>query len=335
MEIKQDISLRNYNSFGIDVKAGLFVEIKSAEDLYQLVSTAEYRSNPSFILGGGNNILFTKDFEGLIIKNSIAGIKIIKEEGPDVFIEASAGEDWDQFVEYCAENKYWGIENLSLIPGTAGAAPIQNIGAYGTELTDIFEYLRGFDLITENEKTFTNDECRFSYRNSIFKKELKGSFIITSIVLKLSKVPIPNLRYSELKKTVGDGVVNIKQIRDVVCSIRRKKLPDPKFIGNAGSFFKNPVISILEYDNLKREYPDLPGFSSSTDNIKISAGWMIEQCGLKGYRKGNAGVYDKQALVFVNYGGATGQEILDLAEIVKEAVYNKFSIRLDTEVNIV
>jgi len=335
MQIEKNISLKKYNSFGVHVNAELFAEVKTIEDLKELFRRREYLENRSLILGGGSNILFTENYDGIVIKNSLEGIRVVSEDESSILIEAAGGENWDSLVEYCVKRQYWGLENLSLIPGTAGAAPIQNIGAYGAELTDVFDHLYGYDLHTSDERKFSNEQCRFSYRNSIFKNELKGKFIITSIVLKLSKVPAPNLRYAELKKEVGGGPINISHIRETVCNIRQRKLPDPEYIGNAGSFFKNPVVSISEYDTLKKEFPGLPGFSSTSDRIKISAGWLIEQCGLKGLKHGNAGVYEKQALVFVNYGGAAGKEILELAEIVKNAVLQKFKIELASEVNII
>jgi UDP-N-acetylmuramate dehydrogenase len=289
------------------------------------------------VLGSGSNILFTKDFDGLIIKLSAANIQIIEEDNDFVLVEAGAGVIWDDLVKYCVERNFGGIENLTLIPGTVGASPIQNIGAYGQELADTFESLNGVFIDSSEQKTFRKSECRFSYRSSIFKQELKNKFIITSIRLKLSKVPKTNTTYKALSDfLIKKGIANptIKDISNAVAEIRRSRLPDPLEIGNAGSFFKNPVVSEENYRKLKNDYPEIISFPSESGKIKISAGWLIEKSGWKGKRVGDVGTSPDHALVICNFGSATGAEILEFAMRIKEEVSNKFGIILEEEVNI-
>ena len=337
MDIKEDLSLKNYNTFGLDIKAKYFAEVFSNDELKELLSLDNYKSVPKFILGGGSNILFTKDFEGLVIKISSGEIQIIKEDNDYVFVKASAGVIWHDLVLYCIERNFGGIENLSLIPGTVGAAPIQNIGAYGQELKNVFYSLTGIFIDNLMEKNFQKDECQFAYRNSIFKKELKNKFIITDVILRLSKHPIINISYGtveeELKKKNLDEIT-IKDVSEVICEIRRSKLPDPAKIGNAGSFFKNPEISMQKFEDLKIKFPGIIGYNTANNMVKISAGWLIESAGLKGKRVRNTGTHPKQALVIVNYGNATGKEILDFKNFIKEKILERFGIELEREVNI-
>ena len=337
--VRENISLKHYNTFGIEVSARWFAEITSIENLRQLFSDpTEWSTRPRLILGGGSNILFTHDFEGIVIKNNIRGIKITAENEQEVSVTAGAGESWHDLVLFCVERGYGGIENLSLIPGTVGAAPIQNIGAYGVELKDTFEHLKAFRIADGRVEVFDRSACRFGYRDSVFKTSLKGQYIITEVTLRLSKNPKVNTSYGAIRQTLGEqGIAqpSIKDVSDAVIQIRRSKLPDPAQIGNAGSFFKNPEISGTDFEVLKEKFPDMPSYPGMNGTVKIAAGWLIEQCGLKGYRKGNAGVHEKQALVLVNYGNARGSEILDLAEYIKATVQEKFRVCLNHEVNIV
>ena len=338
MNIKENLSLKKYNTFGIDVKAKYFAEVFSIDELRELLSLDKYKVLPKFILGGGSNILFTTDFEGLVIKISSNEIQVIKEDNDYVFIKALAGINWHDLVLYCIERNFGGIENLSLIPGKVGAAPIQNIGAYGQELKDVFYSLNGIFIDNLEEKSFYKDECRFAYRNSIFKTELKNAFIITDVTLILNKQPLPNTSYGaieeELKKRNLDRIT-IKDVSKAVCDIRMIKLPDPAKIGNAGSFFKNPEISENKFEELKGKFPGIIGYNTAENIIKVPAGWLIENAGLKGKRIGNTGTHPKQALVIVNYGNATGEEILQYKDFVKEKIFERFGIELEEEVNVV
>ncbi len=290
------------------------------------------------ILDGGSNILFTKDFDGYVIKLSSRGIVKTEENSTHAFIRANAGENWHEFVSWCINNEYGGLENLSLIPGNVGAAPIQNIGAYGVEQKDVFESLEAVSLETGEKAVFNKDDCRFGYRDSIFKRELKDKFIILAVTYRLLKTPEFNLSYGDLKR-IFEGKsakeITLKQVSDVVCNIRNSKLPDPATIGNAGSFFKNPVVSKKQYFDLMKKYPGLPGYPTNSDDYKIAAGWMIDQLGWKGYRKGDAGVCETQALVLVNYGNARGEEILQLASMIQQSVKEAYNISLEPEVNII
>tara|TARA_R110000868_G_scaffold410693_6_gene699905 strand:+ start:32338 stop:33315 length:978 start_codon:yes stop_codon:yes gene_type:complete len=322
---------------GVKANAHFFVEINSLEQLKEALQFANSENIPVFILGGGSNILFIEDFSGLVILNRIRGMKVISENENDISIKFGAGENWHESVLYCVEKGYGGIENLSLIPGTVGAAPIQNIGAYGVELKDVFVSLEAFLIDKGSTKIFSQSECKFGYRDSIFKKELKGNAIIISVTLKLDKKPSPNVEYVSLKEKLNKkGVTDpsIKEVSNAVIEVRQSKLPDPKEIGNTGSFFKNPIISVYQFDELKSQYPNLPSYPVSERQVKVPAGWLIEVAGWKGKRTGDAGVHSKQALVLVNYGSASGKEIWALAEEVIESVHQKFDIRLTPEVNI-
>ena len=337
MKIVTNHPLKDYNTFGIDVKAKLFVEINSVEDINELLRSKEFINEPKFILGGGSNLLFTKDYNGLICKISIPGIRVIEEDDQNVLIEAGAGVLWDDLVNFAIENNYGGIENLILIPGTVGAAPIQNIGAYGQELAETFHSVNGVLLESVETKTLLKDECKFGYRDSIFKNELKNIIIITSVRLRLNKNPKSQLSYQEVKNDSENQDISNPTIKDVsrlITKIRRAKLPDPKELRNAGSFFKNPVIPLEKYESISDTYPDLKCYPVDDDNVKIPAAWLIEKCGLKGKREGNIGTYENQPLVIVNYG-ASGKEVLDFATMIRESVDEMFNIFLEFEVNII
>ena len=338
MKISKDQSLKNYNTFGINVNAKYYVEVFSADELTQVLFDNEYSEYPKCILGSGSNILFTKDFEGLVIKNSIQGITIVDEADNSVIVEAGAGVVWDDLVQYCVANNYGGIENLSLIPGTVGAAPIQNIGAYGQELKETFYELSGIFTETGETRVFDKAKCEFSYRDSIFKRELKNKFFVTSVKLKLIKKPEVNLSYEPVRIEIEKRKIKkptIKDIREIVISIRKAKLPDPKEIGNAGSFFKNPVVTIEKYYSLKKKFPDFIHYPVDETNVKVPAAWLIEKCGWKGKRVGDTGSYIKQPLVLVNYGKAKGTEVVELADKIRESVQSSFGITLENEVNII
>ncbi|MCF6269750.1 MAG: UDP-N-acetylmuramate dehydrogenase [Melioribacteraceae bacterium] len=335
---KNNISLKPYNTFNVNAKAKYFAEVNNVSDLKTFLETPLFKNEKRLILGAGSNILFTKDFDGIVLKLNNSKIKLISETDDSVFIEVDAGVEWDSFVKYSIDKGLSGLENLSLIPGNVGAAPIQNIGAYGVEVKDLIESVNIIMLENHEEKTILNGDCSFGYRSSIFKNEFKNKIIITSVLFKFSKRNSINLEYAPLKNYFAEkneGEITSRNIRDAVISIRESKLPNPNEIGSAGSFFKNPIISKEKYDKLKTEYSDLFGFSESDLNIKISAGWLIEKCGFKGKRIGDVGVYDKQALVIVNYGNATGSEIVEFAEMIKSKVENKFNIKIINEVNIV
>ena len=337
MKILENISLKAYNTFGIDVKAETAAHISNENDLKELLGQKEFYTASRLVVGGGSNILLTKDFKGLVIKNEIPGINIVDEDSSTILVEAGAGVEWHKLVMFCVEKNYGGIENLSLIPGSAGAAPIQNIGAYGQELKDVFFSLKGISTRDITEKNYFSQECNFGYRDSIFKNELKNKFIITYITLKLNKNPVVNLNYSAIKSEIEKlnlKNVTIKDVSEAVCRIRESKLPDPAVLGNAGSFFKNPEIDIVKYEELKKEFPDISGHGNNDSMVKLSAAWLIEKCGWKGKRAGCVGSHSKQALVLVNYGGATGKDVLDFAAEIKKSVSNTFGISLHEEVNI-
>jgi len=337
MQIHQNYPLKKYNTFGIDVYAKKFAEFDSVYNLQTLFQSNLYQQDPILILGGGSNILFTKNFDGLVLKNNIQGIETVHEEEKYVYVKVGSGENWHQFVLHCIHKNFGGVENLSLIPGNVGAAPMQNIGAYGVEIKDVFHSLEAYNYEEKKIINFTLNDCEFGYRESIFKKKYKNQFAILSVTFRLSKHAHFNISYGaieeELKKMQVEKL-SIKSISDAVINIRTSKLPDPALIGNAGSFFKNPEISNHELQELKQIEPGIPSYRIYDDKFKIPAGWLIEQCGWKGYRKGDAGCYEKQALVLVNYGSASGNEILDLSEKIKISVQEKFGLILETEVNI-
>ena len=344
MKIEQNHNLSKLNTFGVTAKAKFFVEVKNEEDLKDLFNSVEFKNNEKLFLGGGSNILFTKDFDGIVILNKLKGIEILRENNEEVLLKAMGGELWNDFVNFAVINNYWGVENLSLIPGSVGATPVQNIGAYGVEVKDIIENVEAYDINTGEKSIFNNKECEFGYRDSVFKNELKGKYFISAIIFKLSKVPNLNIEYKVLKNYLEKNKIKIKSSKDIsnaVAEIRKSKLPDPRILSNAGSFFKNVYVDNKKLEKLKEKYPDI-SFFEEDGRIKIPAGWLIEQCGprqggasWKGYRQGNVGVHDKQALVLVNYGGATGKEILDLANQIINSVFEKFGVKLVSEVNIV
>ncbi|MFC2131526.1 UDP-N-acetylmuramate dehydrogenase [Bacteroidota bacterium] len=337
MEIKENISLKSFNTFGIEAKADYFVSVKNVNDIFKLMDTDVFQKNRLFILGGGSNVLFADDFHGLVINIDIKGIHIKESTDDYLMLNVGAGEDWSKFVETCVKSEYYGIENLAMIPGKVGAAPVQNIGAYGVEQEDLFVTLSGVDLQRKEIVHLNYEDCKFAYRSSIFKDNLKDRFIITSVQYRLSRKKQFNFSYSELELEINKFPVkdvDLKYVFDTVCRLRKSKLPDVGQIGSAGSFFKNPVVSSEKYFELKKNNPDLPGYPFGNE-FKLSAGWLIEQCGWKGKRAGDAGVYDKHALILVNYGNATGLEILELAEKIKGSVNEKFGVGLEPEVQII
>lgn len=337
--ICSNVSLKSLNTFGIDVKADYYTEVNSITDAQVLLNSPQAQHQPYFILGGGSNILFTQNVSGLLIRMLIPGIQVLREDAEHVWLKIGAGENWHQLVLHCVANNWGGIENLSLIPGTVGAAPIQNIGAYGVELKDVLEEVHTLRIADATLHVFTNNDCHFGYRNSIFKNSHKNQYIVCAVVLRLTKNPVLNLSYSAVADTVEKlhpGVTpSLRAVSDAVIHIRRTKLPDPNEIGNAGSFFKNPEISQHQFNNLQQQYPDMPHYSLSSEQVKIPAGWLIEQCGWKGKRLGNVGIYPNQALVIVNHGNATGEEVKQLAQQIQNSVYEKFAIEIIPEVNIV
>lgn len=339
MEIQKNISLKPFNTFGIDVTAKEFVEVKKMDDVKALIKKGVFKDKSFFILGGGSNVLFSKDYDGILVKNSLKGIHTIQGENNEVIVKAGGGEKWEDLVFFCVDKGLGGIENLCLIPGTVGAAPIQNIGAYGVEIKDVFHSLEAIDLETGEIEGFNKSQCRFGYRDSIFKQEYKGKYMIISVSLLLEKDAMPNTSYGAIQEEVerlgvGDNP-DIRAVCDAVASIRRSKLPDTVLIGNAGSFFKNPVVKTHKFEMIKTKYPNMPFYQAGAEMFKIPAGWLIEQCGWKGKQKGNAAVHDKQALVIVNLGKATGREVLSLAADIQASVKDKFDIELEMEVNMI
>ncbi|MBW8243757.1 UDP-N-acetylmuramate dehydrogenase [Muricauda oceani] len=337
MNIQENISLKNYNTFGIDVKARFFVEITG---LVQLQKVLELKAYPKkFIISGGSNMLLTKDIDALVVHINLKGITVVEENENFVEVKAMAGENWHELVMWSLEQGYGGLENLSLIPGNVGTAPIQNIGAYGVELKDVFVSCAAMDVKTGELEGFDNEACEFGYRESIFKNEAKDKYIITSVVLKLTKKDhVLHTGYGSIENELKNkGIVHptIRDISDAVIAIRRSKLPDPKEIGNSGSFFKNPVISQKAFDRFIKKHPNAPFYEMDDNEFKIPAGWLVEQCGFKGKRFGDAGVHDKQALVLVNHGTATGKEILDLSKKIQDEVQKTFKIKIQPEVNII
>jgi len=335
MKIIQNQSLASYNTFGLAVQARLFARLSSIKDTQTFLKNNQ---EPLFILGGGSNVLLQKDIDALVLKNEIKGMEVIREFRDSVHVAIGGGESWHAFVLWAIKHKLGGVENLSLIPGTVGAAPIQNIGAYGVELKDVFVKLQAIDLKSGRSKVFYKKECQFAYRDSIFKKALKGKMLIAKVVLKLSKQAKINDRYGAIKKILKEKNIlkpTIKQVSDAVIQIRKSKLPDPAELGNAGSFFKNPEVSIAKFKKLQKQFPDIVFYELPNRKVKIPAGWLIERCGWKGKRIGNTGSHAQQALVIVNYGGASGKEIVAHAENVRKSVKEKFGISLSAEVNII
>ncbi|MBC7720434.1 MAG: UDP-N-acetylmuramate dehydrogenase [Pedobacter sp.] len=344
MQIQENVSLKKYNTFGMDVAAQYFATFSNVNELEEILNYSQLpTSNSQLVLGGGSNILFTKPFAGLVLKNELKGIELIKEDAEFYYVKAAAGEVWQNLVLYCIENNYAGLENLSLIPGNVGASPMQNIGAYGVEIKDVFEELEAYHIKDKTIVTFKLNDCQFGYRESIFKRQYKSEFIILNVTYKLHKQPVYNTKYGAINtelEQMGVTDLSIKNISQAIINIRSSKLPDPKIIGNAGSFFKNPQVSKFRLHVLKDQYEKIPAYKVDDMNFKIAAGWLIEQCGpstsvsWKGFRKGDAGCNPLQALVLVNYGNATGKEILDLSTDIIQSVAAKFGIVLEREVNI-
>ncbi|MEW6004992.1 MAG: UDP-N-acetylmuramate dehydrogenase [Stygiobacter sp.] len=333
--IKTNINLKNYNTFRVEAVAKFYTELNNIKDLDILISNIPNYS-PKIFLGGGSNILFINDFNGLVIKNNLTGIEIEHENDEQVIVSAYSGEVWDNLVSFCVKNNFYGIENLTAIPGTVGAAPVQNIGAYGTEFKDIFYSLEGYSFTKNNFITFYKNDCEFDYRKSIFKK-LRNDFFIVKVKLILSKKKKFNLEYKSLKNALSnftEDELNLQIVSQTIREIRNSKLPDYNFLGNAGSFFKNPEVDKNTFLNLVAKYPDISYFQTDS-GYKISAGWLIEKVGYKGKREGDVGCYDKQALVLINYGNATGNEILNFAKKIQNEVFEKFDISLEPEVNII
>jgi len=337
MQIQENVSLKPYNTFGIDHPASHFLEIGSVDTLREVLQRKDLPS--PFVLSGGSNILLTSPVNALVLYINLHGREVIQEDENNVIIRAMAGENWHELVMWSLEQGFGGIENLALIPGKAGTAPIQNIGAYGVELKDVFEACTAMDIKTGALKRFNREQCRFGYRDSFFKQEGKGRFIIVSLELRLTKKGhLLSTSYGAIEAELGARSISDPSpgdIADAVIDIRRRKLPDPSRLGNSGSFFKNPVIAASLFEKLRERRPDMPGYPQQDSRVKVPAGWLIEQCGLKGYRSGDAGVHEKQALVLVNYGGASGAEILSLARHIQKTVKKEFSIELQPEVNII
>ncbi|HUH28395.1 UDP-N-acetylmuramate dehydrogenase [Gelidibacter sp.] len=337
MRIQENISLKPYNTFGLDARAKYFVQVKSIQDLKEALSWDAYPDK--FILGGGSNMLLTKDLDCLVIQLALQGIEIIDQDEDEVLVKAYAGENWHQFVLWCLAHDFGGIENLSLIPGNVGTAPIQNIGAYGVELKDVFESCDAFNIHTQAVETFMKDACHFGYRESVFKQDKKHTHVIVSTTLRLSKHQHQlHTEYGAITnelETMGITDPTIQDISKAVIAIRESKLPNPKEIGNSGSFFKNPVISNAHFEQLKINFPDIPSYSVSPNEVKVPAGWLIEKSGFKGKTFNNYGVHKKQALVLVNYGDAKGSDILKLAKLIQNTIQRIFGITIETEVNII
>lgn len=333
MEIKENVSLKAYNTFGIDATAQCFVEYQTENELIDLIKSGQLSNKKFYSIGGGSNLLFVNNYDGLILHSCIKGIELEAEDDKHVYLRVGAGVVWDDFVAYAVEHAYGGAENMSLIPGEVGACPVQNIGAYGLEAKDVIFKVEGIQLPEAEKAMLTNADCKFGYRDSIFKHELEGKFIVTYVVFKLDKEPVFHLDYGsiqdELKK---HSEINLKTIRQAIIAIRESKLPDTKKLGNAGSFFKNPVVDRAVFEKIQSDYPKMPFYNVSEAEVKIPAGWLIEQSGWKGKAHGNAGVHADQALVLVNYGKASGAEIVELSKLVQAAVKEKFEVDIYPEV---
>ncbi|NQY08724.1 MAG: UDP-N-acetylmuramate dehydrogenase [Flavobacteriales bacterium] len=337
MNVIKNYSLHKLNTFGIDVNAKLYCEINSTDELIEIIGSDDFKNNQVLILGGGSNLLFTKDYNGIVVKNNLKGIEVVEENNDHVSVTVGGGENWHEFVMHCVNNNYGGIENLSLIPGNVGASPMQNIGAYGVEVKDTITKVEAIDLSDGAIKVFSNADCNFGYRTSVFKQELKNKYLISAVTFQLTKQPTFNTSYgaitSELE-AMGVTDLSIKNISKAVCNIRSSKLPDVKVTGNAGSFFKNPVIDSSTFEKLKSDYPEVANYPQPNGKVKLAAGWMIEQCGWKGKRIKDYGVHPQHALVLVNYGVSNGQDIYNLSGEIIASVEEKFSVTLEREVNI-
>lgn len=337
MQIQHHFSLKNYNTFGIEAKAKSFVEVSNTEELAQILK--EHQHEKLFLLGGGSNMLLTQDIDALVIYVNLKGKTILKEDENHAWVQGNAGENWHEFVLWNIDQNFGGIENMSLIPGNVGTTPIQNIGAYGAEIKDTFVSCEAMKIDTQEIMTFTNEECKFGYRDSIFKNEAKNQYVITSVTFKLTKKNHKiNTSYGAIDGELAKhGITNptIKEVSNAVIAIRQSKLPDPKELGNSGSFFKNPIVPKSVYEKAHAQYPDMPHYTVGENEVKVPAGWLIEQAGFKGKRFGDAGVHTLQALVLVNYGNATGQEILNVSKEIQKTILEKFGIAIEAEVNII
>lgn len=337
LDLQQNVSLKPFNTFGMDAIAREFAVINNECELEELISSGNLAGKKLLILGGGSNILFTRDYDGVCILLQNKGISVVGEEGDLVFVRAEAGENWNDFVQWCIKNELSGVENLSLIPGNVGSSPVQNIGAYGVELNDVLYSCGIFNLEVNEWQMLSNEDCRFGYRSSIFKERLKNKAIVWSVTFVLSRKAIIHTEYgaiAEELRAMGIKNAGIADVGEAVCNIRRRKLPDPEEIGNAGSFFKNPSVEAEQMTLLLEKFPSIVHYKNDDESYKLAAGWLIEQCGWKGYRKDDAGVHPAQALVLVNYGKATGKEILALAQEIRKSVIEKFGVELEMEVNI-
>lgn len=337
MEIRKDYSLLSHNTFGMDIKASLFIEYTSVEELKEILRRYLLEEGCWLHIGGGSNLLFKGDYPGIILHSAIKGYEILEENEQKVIVRVGAGEVWDDFVAYSVDKGWYGAENLSLIPGEVGASAVQNIGAYGMEAKDLIVNVETVEVATGEERIFTNAECAYAYRESAFKLSLKGKYIITKVSYRLKKTPCYHLDYGNVRAELEKSgiALTLSNVREVIIKIREGKLPDPKVQGNAGSFFMNPIISRVQFEALLAEYPQMPHYVVDAERVKIPAAWMIDQCGWKGKRLGNAGVHDKQALVLVNTGGATGEEVIRLSEAIQKSVFDKFGIRISPEVNFI
>lgn len=335
--IESNVPLRKFNTFGIDISAKLFSQVENEDHVRNIIQSNQFLNNSSLILGGGSNILFTKNYNGIVLRNHIQGIEVIEDNPESVLVRVGGGIVWHQFVLYCIEKGWYGLENLSLIPGNVGASPMQNIGAYGVEIKEVFHELEAVHLKTGEIHYFNNSDCQFGYRESVFKNKLKGKYLISRVIYKLSKKAEFTVSYGAIEKQLEDmGVEDLsaKSVSDAVIAIRQSKLPDPAKIGNSGSFFKNPIVSHKIYNSVKVNFPDLVAYKVGDTSMKLAAGWLIEQAGWKGKTFGNYGVHKNQALVLVNYGGALGKEIYDLSTEVIDSIKEKFGVILEREVNI-
>lgn len=338
MQIQENISLKPYNTFGINATARFFAKFTSLPELDELFHFDSLNKEvTTLVLGGGSNILLTQDYKGLVAINEMRGIEVVTEDADYAYVRAAAGENWHRFVMYCIQNNFGGVENLSLIWGSVGASPMQNIGAYGAEVKDVFYQLEAYNIKEKKLHTFTAKDCEFGYRESVFKRKYKGKFVITSVTFKLNKKPVFNTSYGAIRQELdkmGVQKLTLASVSQAVINIRQSKLPDPKETGNAGSFFKNPTISKQQFEKLQAEYAAIVGYPAKDNTVKVAAGWLIEQCGWKGYRKGDAGCHPKQALVLVNYGNANGIDIYDLSTEIMHSAEAKFGIILEREVNV-
>ncbi|MGL4851391.1 MAG: UDP-N-acetylmuramate dehydrogenase [Phocaeicola sp.] len=334
---KENCSLKGHHTFGMEVKAAQFIEYNTVEELKGLLSDGTLSIMPWIHIGGGSNLLFLSDYLGCVVHSAIKGIEVVQEDEDSISIKVGAGEDWDDLVAYTVSKAWYGMENLSLIPGEVGASAVQNIGAYGIEACDLITAVHTVEVTTGLERIFLTQECNYGYRSSIFKNQLKGAYIVTAVTYKLSKKPIFCLTYGHLEQELikRERTLTLSNVRDTIIEIRQEKLPDPKAFGNAGSFFMNPVIASEHFKSLQTDYPSIPHFLLATGDVKIPAAWLIEQCGWKGVKRGQAAVHDRQPLVLINCGEATGTEVWELAIQIKESVYKTFGIQITPEVNLI